>query len=98
MSTDPLLPDPAHLRTESLGVDANGVVITLSVIATAASCPLCRRSSERMHSRYVRRLADLPWRGVAVSLRLHMRRFFCDAADCRRRILESTKKSGVSDR
>jgi transposase len=86
MSTDPLLPDPAHLRTESLGVDANGVVITLSVIATAASCPLCRRSSERMHSRYVRRLADLPWRGVAVSLRLHMRRFFCDAADCRRRI------------
>src|SRR6185312_15231502 len=53
---------------------------------TAATCPLCRRLSERVHSRYVRELADLPWRGVAVRLRLWVRRFFCDTADCRRRI------------
>lgn len=86
MSPDPLLPDPAHLRTASLGVDANGVVITVGAIATAASCPLCRHASDRVHSRYARQLADLPWRGVAVRLRVHVRRFFCDTADCQRRI------------
>lgn len=86
MSADLLLPDPAHLRTESLGVDAQGVVATIGAVATAAACPLCRRPSERVHSRYVRELADLPWRGVAVRWRLWVRRFFCDATDCRRRI------------
>lgn len=39
-----------------------------------------------MHSRYVRTLADLPWRGVPVSLRLHVRRFFCDEPSCQRTI------------
>lgn len=86
MSADSLLPDPAHMRTLSLGVDADGIVITVGAIATAASCPLCRRSSERVHSRYIRQLADLPWRGVAVRLRVHVRRFFCDTVDCQRRI------------
>lgn len=86
MSIDRLLPDPAHLRTASLGVDANGIVITVEAIAPAGACPLCRRSSERVHSRYVRQLADLPWRGVAARLRLCARRFFCDTADCPRRI------------
>lgn len=86
MSADLLLPDPAHLRTATLGVDARGVVVTVSAVATAAACPLCRRPSERVHSRYARELADLPWRGVAVRLRLWVRRFFCDTPDCRRRI------------
>lgn len=84
MPPDSLLPDPAHLRTASLGGDANGIVISVEAIATAA-CPPCRRPSERVHSRF-RQLADLPWRGVAVRLRLHVRRFFRDTPDCQRRI------------
>jgi transposase len=39
-----------------------------------------------VHSRYTRTLADLPWRGVRVRLLATVRRFFCDAAACRRRI------------
>ncbi|WP_448192811.1 transposase family protein [Azospirillum sp. sgz301742] len=30
-----------------------------------------------MHSRYERRLGDLPWQGRPVILRLHVRRFLC---------------------
>jgi transposase len=40
----------------------------------------------RVHSRYVRSLADLPWSGTKVRLRLHTRRFFCSSLTCSRRI------------
>jgi len=42
--------------------------------------------SARIHSRYVWTLADLPWSGIAVRLRVHTRRFFCDHNSCKRRI------------
>lgn len=54
--------------------------------AASASCPLCGELSTRVHSRYVRTLADLPWHGVAVAVQLTVRRFFCEAAVCSRRI------------
>lgn len=38
--------------------------------------------SSRIHSYYERRLADLPWNGVAVTICLRTRRFFCDTEDC----------------
>ena len=40
----------------------------------------------RVHSRYVRRVADLPWHGVSVRLELHARKFFCDDQACSRRV------------
>jgi transposase len=51
-----------------------------------ACCPLCRRRANRVHSRYERTLADLPWGEHAVVLRLRVRRLFCDNARCERRI------------
>ncbi len=39
-----------------------------------------------MHSRYVRRVSDLPWHGVAFRLLLHVRRFFCDRLGCARHV------------
>jgi len=47
--------------------------------------PQCGRASARVHSRYQRRLADAPVGGRRVVLRLGVRRFFCDHADCRAR-------------
>ena len=61
-------------------------MMVVSTTSQEALCPLCRRSSRRVHSRYQRALADLPWSGVAVQLRLHVRRFFCDNVACRQRI------------
>lgn len=37
-----------------------------------------------MQSHYWRHLADLPWPGVPVVVRLHTRRFWCDNPDCPR--------------
>jgi len=71
-----------------LYVCASGKSITLAARTTSAEvcCPVCGMLSRRVHSRYVRTLADLPWQGIPVTVRLHLRRFFCDAHSCERAI------------
>jgi len=86
MAAPTLVPDPAHLRLESLCGDDRGIVLVAAAREEGAACPLCGGRATRVHSRYVRRLADLPWHGVALRLRLRVRRFFCDALECARRI------------
>lgn len=54
--------------------------------SASACCPECGRSCKRIHSRYTRTVTDLPWRGITVTLRLRVRKFFCDETSCERRI------------
>jgi transposase len=61
-----------------------------------ATCPLCHQASSRVHSRYTRTLADLPWARIPVTLRLRVRRFFCDQTDCRRRIFSERLDPGIA--
>ncbi|MBO0797062.1 MAG: transposase family protein, partial [Ktedonobacteraceae bacterium] len=71
-----LLPDAECLHLICL--QASPLLIT-AVVATAspqAQCPVCQYSSEKVHSRYTRLVADLPWMGWAVQLERHTRRFF----------------------
>lgn len=86
MAQPTLLPDPTCLHLTLL--DASETVITAIVTTTSseAECPLCHRHSPRIHSRYVRAVADLPWMSCAVRLELHVRRFFCTNAACTRHI------------
>jgi transposase len=51
----------------------------------AACCPGCGDESDRVHSRYERRLADAVVAGRRVEIRLRVRRFFCDGQGCGRR-------------
>src|SRR5215217_7894564 len=37
-------------------------------------------------SRYRRMLSGLPWQRIPITLRLHVRRFFCDESSCNRTI------------
>jgi len=62
------------------------VEVELQCNLEAACCPICQTPSRRVHSRYVRVVADLPWGGTPMILRFSTRRFFCDNADCSRRI------------
>jgi transposase len=48
--------------------------------------PACGAASDRVHSRYVRTAADLPWQGRRVVLRVTARRFRCPTPDCPRRV------------
>jgi transposase len=62
--------------------------ITLRLISTPprGRCPLCSRPSQRIHSRYQRTFADLPWATFQVRLEVRVRKFFCANPACQRRI------------
>ena len=81
-----LLPDPACLHLTQLEASENRITAVVATIAPEASCPLCQQHSEKIYSRYVRLVADLPWMGWAVRLELHTRRFFCLNEECPRQI------------
>lgn len=66
--------------------DTDGITLVVASTAETAPCPLCQQRSDRIHSRYVRSLADLPWGGVAVHWHLTIHRFICETPDCPRRI------------
>jgi transposase len=76
------------LRLEAWSVDDTTAQITLSVRSTQARvpCPLCAIPARRIHSRYERTLADLPWAAYRVRLQLHVRKWFCRNRHCPRRI------------
>jgi len=82
-----LLPD-SRVRLETWNLDPVRSTITLTLRARriTACCPLCGRRSKRVHSRYERTLADLPWGAYAVTIRLRVRRLFCRNTRCKRRI------------
>ena len=83
-----LLPDATHVRLETWTFEPAQSAITINLRArqTMACCPLCGRRSKRVHSRYERTLADLPWGEHAVTVRLNVRRLFCDDQKCERRL------------
>ncbi|MGI4828594.1 MAG: transposase family protein [Janthinobacterium lividum] len=81
-----LVPDIAEVELVSLGRVAGMIEMRLNTCHASASCPSCGTSSRKVHSRYIRRLADLPWDGVPVLIRLQTRRFFCVEPGCRRKV------------
>jgi transposase len=83
MASGNLLASPC-LEVEKCVSRSDLVEIHASCRRATASCPLCGDRSRRVHSRYVRTLADLPWMGVAVSIKLLVRRFRCCNDGCRR--------------
>jgi transposase len=83
-----LLPVPIGVRLEAWDVDQARAEIALTLTSRqgASRCPLCAVPARRVHSRYRRTLADLPWGTYAVRLRLGVRKLFCGNARCTRRI------------
>ena len=62
--------------------------MTIRIRATASmcACPCCGAISHRVQSRYWRWVVDLPLSGRQVNLLVMVRRFWCDAVLCGRRI------------
>src|SRR5947209_13867302 len=81
-----LVPDPTQLHLGYITASQTTITMIVSTKPTTALCPLCQQPSDRRHSRYQRTLADLPWNGIVVQIRLQTRRFFCDNDTCQRRI------------
>ncbi|MCX5402658.1 transposase [Streptomyces sp. NBC_00335] len=49
------------------------------------ACPACQHPAARVHSRYSRHIAGLPFSGRRLIVRLRVHRFFCDQPRCPRR-------------
>jgi transposase len=86
MVSETLLPPVWGVALEYVIGAAETVCLVVTATEPHAACPDCGHPSHRPHSRYSRTLADLPWQGIAVRLRLRTRRFFCDRRDCPRAI------------
>ncbi|HEU5424862.1 MAG TPA: ISL3 family transposase [Nitrolancea sp.] len=86
MPTATLVPDPAVVTLEEIGIDDRGITLLARTRQAVACCPVCDQPATRIHSWYTRRLDDLPWQGLAVRLHFRTRRWFCDNPHCDRRI------------
>lgn len=86
MAIPALLPDAHALQCEQVRFGPESITLFVASTRPIGECPDCGRPSARVHSRYVRTLADLPWHGVHVQLRWRSRKFFCDTPLCPQRI------------
>ena len=83
--TSPLLPDLPGFSIEQVTIADGTTVVLAQSQTTSSSCPDCTHLSSRIHSRYQRKLADLPWSGRVVRLVVQVCRFFCTHPDCPRK-------------
>jgi hypothetical protein len=79
---------------EQLEASQEGIVLSVRSMAEGGSCPDCQISSSRVHSRDPRTVQDLPVSGIPLTLRLRVRRFFCDNPACVRKT-EARSSSGT---
>ena len=81
-----LLPAVADLRLTDVKLQDERFTFRAAMTNATACCPTCQVSSTRVHSRYHRHVADLPWAGYPVALVIQVRRFRCQSTDCVQRI------------
>ena len=77
-----LFPHLAGLYIEQVQPAGAGVVMRARSRAAGAACPACGAWSSRVHSGYVRTVADGPAGGRPVVIRLTVRRFLCRNPAC----------------
>jgi len=83
MGQGTLVPDAGEVVLDQLMAEGRSqLVMVLRPAGEGSVCPECQQASRRIHSRYRRRLNDLPWEGIPVRIELRVRRFFCETEDC----------------
>ena len=80
-----VLPNPGMLVLERIDRYDSGFEIVVTTRYPAA-CPLCKRISTSQHSKYNRRLSDLPWQGISVRIWLSLHRYRCGNHQCPRKV------------
>jgi transposase len=89
---------PAGLVIDAVTTETDRILIATHLAALHAACPDCSMISTQVHSRYERRLLDLPSHGRAVHLRVQVRRFRCGNRVCSRRIFSEPLPDSVAPR
>jgi len=86
MAATAMCPSPDELRLERIVLSRESITLVAMARRVAVPCPHCGFLCQRVRSRYVRTLDDLPWHGVRVRIEAHVRKFFCDTPGCPRHI------------
>ena len=86
MNRSTLIPSGAEVELICLRSKAGEIQVELRAHQPFSRCPNCDSRSSRVHSRYWRTIADLPWEGIPVRILLQARKFFCADERCSRRI------------
>ena len=85
---------PSGLIVRQVLPEPDRVAIFTDPRGASAACPLCRRKTSRVHSRYDRTFTDLPWPGRCVTIMVRARRFRCGTIGCARKVF-AERLSGV---
>src|ERR1700678_1282313 len=86
---------PSGFVVESAYYQGNKAIIAVRASGSVGLCPSCGTVSRRVHSRYRRRVTDLPLSGRIVQLLVIARRFRCAAVLCGRQIFTERFAEGV---
>jgi transposase len=86
---------PSGFALERVDRTDTGTEMVIRATGRTSTCPACENRSSRVHSRYCRRLGDLPLAGRPVRLVMIARRFRCNAIKCTRRIFTERFDDGV---
>jgi transposase len=86
---------PSGFVVECAYYEGDKAVIAVRASGSVGVCPSCGTVSRRVHSRYRRRVTDLPLSGRIVQLLVLARRFRCDAVLCGRQIFTERFAEGV---
>ncbi|OIV39515.1 hypothetical protein BIV57_00730 [Mangrovactinospora gilvigrisea] len=73
------------VRLTRITETVEGLLVEAAACGPPPRCPGCNSQASRVHSAYERGLAGLPVNGRALTVRLRVRRFFCDRGRCPRR-------------
>lgn len=93
---DFLLPDVPGLVLTKIHYGPERLLLFITTISTQADCPLCHAASDKVHSYYPRRIADLPWADFKIEFLLQTRRFYCTNPRCLRLTFSQRLGSSIS--
>src|SRR6266481_3185764 len=77
---------PPTLAVDTVEQSAEGLVVSLHATTSTVSCPTCGTAGSRVHSRYLRTVADLTCVGQRLILKLLVRKWVCPLDSCPQRI------------
>jgi zinc-finger of transposase IS204/IS1001/IS1096/IS1165 len=80
-----LFPSSSDLLLEEIICEGQTLFLSVRSSQETANCPDCATIAGKIHSQYVRTLADVPLMDYAVRLRVQVRRFFCCNPACHRK-------------